>query len=206
MFIGYPDCLSRFSRALFPFSRQPFCKQLHKKSDTRYLLLWASILGLGWITYFLFLSLAVTVHSALVSYSYMSRTVLSSQSTDTYMNTSALSSQSTNTSMSTSALSSQSTNIPVGTSSLSSKSTKNSVFPTHLLTSSTTKSSALHQTRATSAVKDSVMSSSVVGYIPTSEAREKTTTSKPTTEDYETGTCILVGKNWCRRRSNRRRT
>ena len=174
------------------FSRQPFCKQLYKKSDTRYLLLWASILGWDWKTYFLFLSLAVTVHSTLVSYSYMSRTVLSSQSTDTYM--------------STSALSSQSTNIPVGTSSLSSKSTKNSVFPTHLLTSSTTKSSALHQTRATSAVKDSVMSSSVVGYIPTSEAREKTTTSKPTTEDYETGTCILVGKNWCRRWSNRRRT
>lgn len=135
------------------------------------------------------------MHSTLVSYSYMSRTVLSSQSTDTYMSTSALSSQSTNTSMSTSALSSQSTNIPVGTSSLSSKSTKNSVFPTHLLTSSTTKSSALHQTRATYAVKDSVMSSSVVGYIPTSEAREKTTTSKPTTEDYGTGTCILVGKN-----------
>ena len=188
------------------FSRQPFCKQLYKKSDTRYLLLWASILGWDWKTYFLFLSLAVTVHSTLVSYSHMSRTVLSSQSTDTYMSTSALSSQLTNTSMSTSALSSQSTKISVGTSSLSSKSTKSSVFPTHLLTSSTTKSSASHQTRATSALKDSVMSSSVVRHIPTGEARERTTTSKPTTEDYETGTCILVVKNWCRRRSNRRRT
>ena len=101
----------------------------------------------------------------------------------------------TNTSMSTSALSSQSTNISVGTSSLSSKSTKSSVFSTHLVTSSLTKSSALHRTQATSAVKDSVMSSSVVGYIPTSESREKTTTSQPNTEDYETGTCILVGKN-----------
>ena len=96
------------------------------------------------------------MHSTLVSYSHMSRTVLSSQSTDTYMSTSTLSSQLTNTSMNTSALSSQSTKISVGTSSLSSKSTKSSVFPTHLLTSSTTKSSALHQTRATSAVKDYV--------------------------------------------------
>lgn len=60
------------------------------------------------------------------------------------------------------------------------------------MTSSLTKSSALHRTQATSAVKDSVMSSSVVGYIPTSESREKTTTSKPNTEDYETVVAVEI--------------
>ena len=49
----------------------------------------------------------------------------------------------------------------------------------------------MHQIRITSTVKDTTMSSSLIKDIPTIEAREKTTTPGPTTDDPETGTYIF---------------
>ena len=49
----------------------------------------------------------------------------------------------------------------------------------------------MHQIRITSTVKDTTMSSSLIQDIPTIEAREKTTTPGPTTDDPETGTYIF---------------
>lgn len=72
------------------------------------------------------------------------------------------------------------------TSAFNSNQTRSTVLSTHLTTSSISESSAMYQIHTTSTVKDTTMSSSVIQYIPTIEAREKTNTPKPTTDDPET--------------------
>lgn len=77
------------------------------------------------------------------------------------------------------------------TSASTSNQARSTVLSTHLTTSSIPESSAMHQIRTTSTVKDTTMSSTLIKDIPTIEAREKTTTPGPTTDDPETGTYIF---------------
>ena len=86
------------------------------------------------------------------------------------------------------------------TSAFNSNQTRSTVLSTHLTTSSISESSAMYQIHTTSTVKDTTMSSSVIKDIPTIEAREKTNTPKPTTDDPETGTYIFDDENEHNRR------
>nr|XP_058945176.1 von Willebrand factor D and EGF domain-containing protein-like [Pocillopora verrucosa] len=72
------------------------------------------------------------------------------------------------------------------TSASTSNQARSTVLSTYLTTSSIPESSAMHQIRTTSTVKDTTMLSSLIKDIPTIEAREKTTTPGPTTDDPET--------------------
>ena len=77
------------------------------------------------------------------------------------------------------------------TSASTSNQARSTELSTYLTLSSIPESSAMHQIRTTSTVKDTTMLSSLIKDIPTIEAREKTTTPGPTTDDPETGTYIF---------------
>lgn len=68
-------------------------------------------------------------------------------------------------------------------------SVKRSVFSAEILINSKTESIARQHISATSAFKYSIVSSTVAQHISTTEGREKTTTSEPTTADHEDGIC-----------------
>ena len=83
--------------------------------------------------------------------------------------------------------------VSTSTSAPSSQSAKSNVFSSKLVIASITHSRGSHQIRATFTVKDSVMSSTVIQHISTTDAREKTTiTAQPTIEEHETGTYTFL--------------
>ena len=87
-------------------------------------------------------------------------------------------------------------------------SVKRSVLSAEMLINSNTESIAIQHISATSSFKYSIVPSTVAQHISTTEGRDKTTTSKPTTEDYEEGICKFYLKSrtflrfyWPKRRS-----